>query len=129
MKPIPVTRNNSRKDFKRVIDCGQKALANGKSVIVFLQARRSRVFDPSTFNSMGVKLAKRANVMVVPIAFKTDFQSIGTFIKDVGPINIKRPINIKFGKPFPVEENDKKAHNYTIQFIKSSLKEWGCEVG
>ena len=68
------------------LQVGQTAtgyLRNGMSVIIFPQTTRIMDFDRKQFNSMGVKLAKRAQVPVVPIALKTDAWGVGKWIKDL----------------------------------------------
>ena len=42
------------------------------SVLIFPQTTRELFFDPKKFNTLGIKLAKRAKVPVIPIAVKTD---------------------------------------------------------
>jgi peptide chain release factor 2 len=61
-----VTRRHPREDLKQVLTEGAEHLAQGRSVLVFPQATRSTSFDPSTFNTLAVKLAARASVDVVP---------------------------------------------------------------
>ena len=75
--PIAVTRENPRQDLRTVLNQGLSLISSGCSIIIFPQATRSAIFDETTFNSLGVKLAQRANVPVVPIALKTDFQGNG----------------------------------------------------
>jgi len=70
--PILVGRENPREDLKIVLEAGSKKLHEGTSVIIFPQKTRSVYFDPSSFNSLGVKLAKRNKVPVIPIALITD---------------------------------------------------------
>ena len=71
--PVVVGRTDPRKDFEIVMTKGLDLLSKGISVIIFPQSTRSIVFKPEEFNSLGVKLAKKAGVNVVPIALKTDF--------------------------------------------------------
>jgi len=76
---IPVTRKNPKEDYRIVIQEGLKRLEQGISVIVFPQAARQTVFDPAQFNTLGVKLAKKASVPAVPIALRTDAWGTGTY--------------------------------------------------
>ena len=71
-EPIVVGRSNPREDLVAVLEGGEARLKQGRSVIVFPQSTRSSVFDPAHFNTIGVKLAKRAGVPVIPVALKTD---------------------------------------------------------
>jgi 1-acyl-sn-glycerol-3-phosphate acyltransferase len=103
---------------------GMDKLRSGISVIIFPQSTRSLDFKPEEFNSLGVKLAKKAGVQVVPVAIRTDFWGNGKYIKELGPIDRHKPIHIKFGEPFSISGNGREEHQKIIDFIKSSLEEW-----
>lgn len=122
--PIVVGRTDPRKDFEAVMNGGMELLSKGISIIIFPQSTRSLIFKPEDFNSLGVKLAKKAGVKVVPVALKTDFWGNGKFIKELGPIDRHKPIWFKFGEPFQVSGNGKEENQRIIDFIYSSLKEW-----
>jgi 1-acyl-sn-glycerol-3-phosphate acyltransferase len=122
--PIIVGRTDPRKDFEAVMNGGMDKLNKGISVIIFPQSTRSLEFKPEEFNSLGVKLARKAGVEVVPVAIKTDFWGNGRIIKELGPIDIHKPVYIKFGKPFRITGNGKEENQRIIDFIKSSLEEW-----
>ena len=66
LDPIDVERKDPRRDLDSVLTKGVELLEKGISVILFPQATRKAGFDPETFNSLGVKLAKRAGVITVP---------------------------------------------------------------
>lgn len=122
--PIVVGRTDPRKDFEAVMTGGAELLAKGVSIIIFPQSTRSVEFKPEEFNSLGVKLAKKAGAEVVPVAIKTDFWGNGKWIKELGPIDSKKPIHIKFGEPFQVTGKGKDDNQRVIDFIQSSMKEW-----
>jgi 1-acyl-sn-glycerol-3-phosphate acyltransferase len=122
--PIVVGRTDPRKDFEAVMNGGMDLLSKGVSIIIFPQSTRSIEFKPEEFNSLGVKLAKKAGVDVVPVAIKTDFWGNGKLIKEIGPLDHKKPIHIKFGEPFRVTGNGKEENQKIIDFIQSSLEEW-----
>jgi 1-acyl-sn-glycerol-3-phosphate acyltransferase len=126
--PIAVTRQNPREDLKLVLNQGQKLISQGCSIIIFPQATRSSVFDTASFNSLGVKLARKAGAAVVPVALKTDFQGNGRIIKDMGPVDPSKEIYIKFGEPIPVEGNGQAAHRQIVTFITENLNAWGAKV-
>ena len=127
-KPIIVGRTNSREDFKKVMTEGPDLLAKGISIVVFPQSTRKDVFIPSEFNSLGVKLAKVANVKVIPVAIKTDFWGHGKFLKDLGPLHRNKAIYMDFGKPMEISSLEKVEHEKIIEFIYSSLIKWGGKV-
>jgi 1-acyl-sn-glycerol-3-phosphate acyltransferase len=126
--PIVVGRNDPRKDLEEVMNGGVDLLHNGISIVIFPQSTRSVEFKPEEFNSLGVKLAKKAGVEVVPIALKTDFWGNGKLIKELGPLDHNKQIHIKFGEPMKVSGNGKEENQRIIDFIQSSLKEWNAEM-
>ena len=125
--PIVVSRSDSRGDFKIVMDRGKEMISNGYSVVIFPQSMRKVEFVPKEFNTLGVKLAKSNNVLVVPVAIKTDFWGNGKLIKDLGPINRSKPIHIAFGKPIAIQGNGSEDHQSVIRFIESHLEKWNTE--
>ncbi len=122
--PIVVGRIDPRKDFETVMTKGMELLSKGISIIIFPQSTRSVEFKPEEFNSLGVKLARKAGVKVVPVALKTDFWGNGKIIKELGPIDVSKHIHFKFGEPFFVKGNGKSENQKIIDFIQSSLNEW-----
>ena len=121
--PVSVSRTDPKKDFKTVMTDGQRLLKEGRSIIVFPQSTRGE-FIADEFNSIGEKLAQKANVPIVPIALKTDFWSVGRVIKDFGPIHRKRKIFFEFGEPISCTMEKKQRHSHIIDFIQSNLKKW-----
>ncbi len=126
--PIALTRKNPREDLKLVLRQGQTLISQGCSIIIFPQATRSAVFDAASFNSLGVKLARKAGVSVVPVALKTDFQGNGRIIKDMGPVDPKKELYIKFGEPITVEGSGQVTHQQIVTFITENLTAWGTKV-
>lgn len=122
--PIAVSRDNPREDLKSVMNGGVERLQNGISIVVFPQTTRSNHFDPDQFNTIGVKLALKAKVPVVPIALVTDAWSNGTLVKDLGPINPDRTVRFAFGPPIEIEDRGAKQHQSVIEFIQGKLSEW-----
>jgi 1-acyl-sn-glycerol-3-phosphate acyltransferase len=131
LDPVTVTRTDARKDLTDVLTQGPQKIAAGRSLVVFPQATaraRSPVFDPAKFNSLGVKLAGRAGVPVIPVAFKTDFWGNGRIFHDLGAIRRKEPIYIEFGGPVSVLGRGRQEHEQLTWFIISRLKGWGLPV-
>jgi 1-acyl-sn-glycerol-3-phosphate acyltransferase len=122
--PVVVGRSDPRKDLEAVMNVGAELLSKGNSIVIFPQSTRNLEFKPEEFNSLGVKLAKKAGVPVVPIALKTDFWGNGRLIKELGPLDHKKTIHFKFGEPFKVTGNGKEDNNRIISFIQASLEEW-----
>lgn len=122
--PIVVERANPRRDLQMVMGEGVQRLAGNISVVVFPQTTRSAGFDPAQFNTIGVKLAKRAGVPVVPLALKTDAWGNGRLIKDFGRINPDRTVHFAFGPPLEIGGRGQEEQEAVIAFIGRHLAEW-----
>jgi 1-acyl-sn-glycerol-3-phosphate acyltransferase len=126
--PITVTRTDARADLESVLGGGCARLADGISVIIFPQGTRTEVFDRSRFNSLGIKLAAKAGVGVIPVAVKTDYWGSGGLFRGFGPIRRDRPVRIEFGEPIAVSGRGKDAHEHCLEFIESRLRAWGAPI-
>ena len=126
--PITVGRSNPRDDFKAVMDGGVQRLNAGSSIIIFPQTTRTSIFDPDQFNTMGIKLAKKAGVPVVPIALKTDAWGNGKLLKDFGKINPSKTVHFAFGAPLRIKDRGNEEHQHIVDFITGKLKEWNAET-
>ena len=124
LEAIPIGRANPRDDLKAVFEEGGKLLASGRSIIIFPQSTRSEEFDPEKFNSIGIKLAKRAGVPVLPFALKTDFLGNGRYFRDLGPVRPEREVWFEFGAAREVAGNGQELQQEIIAFIRERLKEW-----
>jgi 1-acyl-sn-glycerol-3-phosphate acyltransferase len=122
--PVVVGRTRAREDLRTVLEEGQKRLAANISVVIFPQTTRSVEFDPQVFNSLGVKLAKRCNVPVVPFALKTDAWGLGRRLKDFGAIRPEKTVHIHFSEPMMVRGNGKEEHHMIAEFIGKKLAAW-----
>lgn len=126
--PIVVDRVNPREDLMRVLKEGSTHLANGRSIIVFPQTTRTTTFDPSQFNTIGIKLAREAGVPIVPVAVRTDAWGIGNLIKEFGKIDVSLPVHFAFGQPLHIEGRGNATHQAVIKYISDNLQSWGCTV-
>ena len=122
--PIAVTRKNPRKDLMTVLEEGVRRLKEGTSVAVFPQTTRSLNIDLSSFNSIGIKLALKANVPIVPLALKTDVWGNGKWIKDLGKIDPAKDVHFYFGEPVTPGGNKKVIHEQIVSLIHSKLIQW-----
>ncbi len=123
-RPVAVGRVNPRKDFETVLIEGSKILEKGTSIVIFPQATRHHEFNPEKFNTLGIKLARRAGVKALPAALKTDFWGNGKKFKDFGPIDPSKRIHMAFGELLTIEGNGKDQHRQCIEFIQSHLHRW-----
>jgi 1-acyl-sn-glycerol-3-phosphate acyltransferase len=122
--PIAVTRDNPREDLKAVINGGVARLARGISVVVFPQTTRSATFDSKKFNTIGIKLAVKAKVPIIPVALQTNAWGNGKWIKDFGPVNPSKPIRFAFGDPIHIDGRGSNQHKEVIHFINTKLQQW-----
>ena len=123
-EPVVVGRENPREDLRTVLEEGSKKLAAGRSIVVFPQSTRALDFNPSEFNTLGVKLALKAGVPVVPVALKTDAWGVGKIIKDFGPLDKNKKVHFAFGKPMEIKGRGAEEHREIIAFIQESLARW-----
>ena len=124
--PIAVTRKDPRADLEVVLREGQARLAAGISVIVFPQGTRTEIWKREGFNSLGVKLASKAGVRVMPVALKTDYWGSSGIFRGFGPVRRDRVIHIEFGDSLAVDGRGKAEHELCLDFIESRLKAWGA---
>ena len=125
--PITVGRSNPRDDLRAVLEGGTERLKAGRSVIIFPQTTRTAAFDPEQFNTIGIKLAKRAGAPVVPFALKTDAWGNGRYLKDYGKIDPSKKVRFAFGRSLMVKDRGTEEHQEVIDFITGKLKEWETE--
>lgn len=128
MDSVVVKRINPREDLNVVLTEGAKKLAGGKSMIIFPQSTRTLYFSPKNYNTMGIKLALRANVPVVPVAVKSDAWEAGRFLKDFGKIDASKKVCITFGKPMRIKNRGAEEHKESIEFVSGLLQKWGAKV-
>ncbi|MFH2114247.1 MAG: lysophospholipid acyltransferase family protein [Spirochaetota bacterium] len=124
--PIAITRTDPRKDMDTVMTEGLRLLGSGRSIIIFPQGTRTDVFKRSGFNSLGVKLASRAGVPVVPVALKTDYWGNSPIFRGFGPVRRNRPVMLEFGAAISVSGRGKAEHEACMDFIESRLRSWGA---
>lgn len=122
--PIAVTRTNPRQDLKTVLNEGLDKLKNNISIIVFPQTTRSHSFDAKQMSSIGVKLAKKAGVPIVPLALKTDCWQNGKKFKDFGRLDVRKTAHFMFGEPITIEGKGDEEHAAINAFITEKLANW-----
>ncbi len=125
--PVVVGRVNPREDLRTVLEEGSKKLAAGRAIVVFPQSTRSLDFKTDEFNTLGIKLALKAGVPVVPIALKTDAWGVGKIMKDFGPVDKNKKVHFAFGRPMEVKGRGADEHREIIAFIQDNLARWVIE--
>jgi len=124
MNPVIVGRSDPRADLNEVINGGTERIKSGWSIVVFPQNSRHAVFDPTQFNTIGIKLARKSQATVIPIALRTDAWQNGRWLKDLGPIDPTRKVYFCFGEPLDIQGNGKQQHQEIIDFISTKLNFW-----
>jgi 1-acyl-sn-glycerol-3-phosphate acyltransferase len=124
--PGVVGRKCPRDDLAAMLEGSEERLARGISMVVFPQATRNQNFVREQFNSIGVKIAKRSNVPLVPLALKTDAWGCGNkgMLKDYGKISPDVPVRFRFGKALRVAGKGKEEQEHLCRFIEDALAEW-----
>jgi 1-acyl-sn-glycerol-3-phosphate acyltransferase len=84
-------------------------------------------FDPGQFSTIAVKLARREQVPVVPMALLTDAWEHGRLWKDFGPIYPSRTVRFAFGEPLTVSTKGEDEQVRIIDFIQDHLHRWQQE--
>ncbi|MFP4373306.1 MAG: lysophospholipid acyltransferase family protein [Spirochaetaceae bacterium] len=125
--PIPVARRNPRDDLQAVLEEGRNRLENGMSVVIFPQSTRTPEFKRESFNSLGIKLAQKAGVRIIPMAIKSDFWGERGMLRGFGPVRPERRIHIEVGEPMAVEGRGRHEHEVVVEFIESRLLHWEAE--
>ena len=123
--PIEVGRENPREDLRTVMEVGAQRIKDGRSILIFPQKTRTKFFNASEFNTLGIKLAKRNNIPVIPIALITDAWENGKFIKDFGKIRPDKKCYVAFGEPMKITGNGSEQHSKVLEFITKKFTEWG----
>lgn len=126
--PVVVGRSSPRDDLRIMLEEGEARLRAGISIAVFPQKSRAPSFTPAEFNSIAVKLAKRAGAPVVPLALRTDVWGIGSWMKDIGPIQPTLPVRFRFGEPITVTGNGRAAQEAVVNFIVEHLSGWNVTI-
>lgn len=126
--PVVVDRRNARDDLAVMLKGSKERLEKGISLVVFPQATRNSEFDRASFNSIGIKIAKRNGVPVVPLALKTDAWGQGGLHKDYGRINPALPVHFRFGEPFHVRGAGREEQERLCAFIENARREWDAEL-
>ena len=127
--PVAVGRENPRADLAAVLEEGAKRLNDGVSVIIFPQSTRCLNFDPAKFNSIGIKLARKTNAPIVPLALKTDAWGQGKRIRELGKVRPELPARFKFAPPLRVSGNGKQEHAQICDFINDTVTAWQARDG
>jgi 1-acyl-sn-glycerol-3-phosphate acyltransferase len=125
--PVAIGQTNPREDLKTMLVEGSDRLQRGVTLVVFPEASRRRVFSPDEFNSIGVKLAGRNDVPIVPLALLTDAWGLGTRIADLGRIDPARKARMAFGEPMRVAGRGAEENQAIIDFIRGRLAAWAVE--
>ena len=127
--PVVVNYKSRKADLRTMLIGGAERLEKGISMVVFPQGTRTTEFNPDTFNTLAIKMAKNASVPVVPVALRTDaWGSNGWWVRDFGKIRPSLPVHIAFGHPLHVEGHGRDCHAQIVKFIEERYRRWIKEV-
>jgi 1-acyl-sn-glycerol-3-phosphate acyltransferase len=122
--PVAVSQTNPRADLVAMMEGGVARLKHGTSMVVFPQGVRTPCFVPREFNTIGIKMARRAGVPILPVALKTDAWLNGKIVKDLGRIDPTKKVRFAFGEPMWIEGRGTEQHQETVRFIQQKLRSW-----
>ncbi len=128
VEPIAVTRDNPRHDLRHVLQEGLDRLERGISLVVFPQTTRMDYLDAERFSTLGVKLARKAGVPVIPVAIDTRAWGNGKLLKDFGKIDISKDMHFAFGPVLAGDERDEVKQQQIVEFIREKLAAWRPET-
>ena len=124
---IPLGRKSPREDLMQVFNEGVARIKEGRSILIFPQGSRERVFSRKLYSSIGAKLAEKAGVPVMPIAVKTDCEPTRPggkgWFKDFGTVDPTKEIRLRCGPP--ITGTAKEMHQKVFDLIKAQLEESG----
>ena len=122
---IIIDRVSPKENYIHMINESINRIKLNNSIIVFPQGTRTVNFDKTQFNTIGIKLARKLKLPVIPIALKTNFLEKIKYIKKIPTINIYNKIHIEIGSPLYIIDNrDIYYNNKIIDFIMKKLFEW-----
>ncbi len=121
---IPLGRKNPIQDINILFQTTQERLEKKRSIIIFPQASRKKIFKEKEFSSVGSRLSDKLDYPCIPIVLKTDAWGLGKVIKDIGPINPEKIVRVHFGEPLSKELSAKAQHRQCLQFFRETLSAW-----
>ena len=122
--PIAVSQKDVRRDFVTMMEEGTSRLSDGISLIIFPEGNRRNYFDPSEMNTIGVKIARRAKVPIVPVAIRSDAWGLGRLATDFGRIDPSKRVGIAFGEKLQVRGRGTEEQQAIVDFIDRRLRAW-----
>ena len=125
--PIGVSRTNPREDLKAVLEGGPARLRQGISMVVFIQPTRGICFERAKVTTLGIKLALKAKVPVMPLALKTDAWANGSLLKDFGRIDPRKTVRFCLGPPMALTGRGEAQQQAIIDFIAKTLGPWQAQ--
>ncbi|MDG2125875.1 MAG: lysophospholipid acyltransferase family protein [Verrucomicrobiales bacterium] len=127
--PVLVNYKSVREDLRNMLVGGEERLAEGISMVVFPQGKRTTEFDAAKFNTLGIKIAKHAGVPIVPVALRTDaWGSNGRWVRDFGKMRPDCPVHFAFGEPLEVNGNGRHCQAEIVRFIGGKYQQWTEEL-
>lgn len=127
-RAVTVTGRSARRDLTKLYAEVVPRLRDGEVFIVFPEGQRGRALDIGRFNSLGVKLARAAEVPLIPVALRTDAWGIGLRALYLAPVRPAIPMRLQILPPVPVGWPDQPARAASLHAIAEQVSAWGVPV-
>ena len=127
-RAVTVSGKSPRRDLTKLYAEVVPRLREGEVFIVFPEGQRGRSLDVGRFNSLGVKLARAADVPLVPIALRTDAWGIGLRALYLAPVHTDRPMRLQTLPRLQVTVPDQPIRAAQLHAIAEKVTEWGVPV-
>jgi 1-acyl-sn-glycerol-3-phosphate acyltransferase len=125
---VQVSAERPRADLEKMYREVVPRLRAGETIAVFPEGQRQAEFVPARFNSLGVKLARRADVPMVTFALKSDAWGIGWRAALLAPVRPERVVRLAASGPVEVTRPDQPHRAAQLRFLGESLRAWGGTV-
>lgn len=113
---IYLDRDDMKKQLQAILK-GIEELKEGQSVVIFPEGTRSKGREVGSFKAGSFKLATKANVPIVPIAFQDTFK----ILEETGRVK-KATVYVNIGKPIDVPNLSKEALRTLPQDVENIMR-------
>jgi 1-acyl-sn-glycerol-3-phosphate acyltransferase len=127
-RAVTVSGRSPRRDLTMLYAAVVPRIQQGETFIVFPEGQRGPGLNVSRFNSLGVKLARAADVPLVPVALKTDAWGIGLRALYLAPVRPGRPMRLQVLPPLSMTTPDQPVRAAQMHVIAEQVTAWGAVV-
>ncbi|MGL4736722.1 MAG: lysophospholipid acyltransferase family protein [Cellulosilyticaceae bacterium] len=119
---IYLDRDDMKKQLQSILQ-GIEELKEGQSIVIFPEGTRSKGREVGSFKAGSFKLATKANVPIVPIAFQDTFK----ILEETGRVE-KATIYVNIGEPIDVPNLPKEKVKTLPQDVEQIIKDLIQEI-